>query len=394
MIVFAIHLLLLAALLTWLRPTHHVAHYYGAWLIRIGAGITLGYCYLHVWQTGDTVLFHEEALKRAASPSFWQELWEAKYPIFKSEARTELFVKCVSVIHRMSGGNYWVACLYFSTLGFAGAWFAWKQVYRYLPPLHLPAMIGFFLFPSVILWSSGVLKDSLTNTCLMGLTGLLIRYWFEKDTRWWEVPAMFICLLLLFYLKFYLVAVSFLTLGTAVLVRHGWPWMKTSRLSRLIVVVLTVGVVVLATHVNWNLRPQHLPQAVYDNYLLLKSENGPTFSHLAPTWPSLFSHLPFSLFSGLYRPSLTDVWQPLAIPFALENLLLLIFSVWSLMHAKTWVGKPLVWLALFFVLTLAAFLPLVSPNWGSLLRYRSAFIPIWIWLTSIIPWNYWISRKG
>lgn len=205
---------------------------------------------------------------------------------------------------------------------------------------------------------------------------------------------MFLCLLLLFYLKFYLVAIAFVTLGTAVLVRHGWPWMKTHRIAGLVVVGLAVGVLVLATHTNWNLRPLHLPQSVYDNYMLLTSENGPTFPKLAPSWPSLLAHLPLSLLSGLYRPALYDIWHPLALPFALENLLLLIFSFWSLIRIGNWVHQPLVWIALIFVCVLAAFLPLVSPNWGSLLRYRSAFMPVWIWLTSIIPWSYWISRKG
>lgn len=397
---FIIHAAVIFLIAYLLRPSQQVFIYWSAMTFKLALGFLLGYVYFEWVGGGDTVAFHEQArelalLSKSGLAEYFSRLTTSPYHIYMSEARNELFVKIISIIYLLSAGSYWVAAMYFSFISFLGAWYLVRSVKAHYPTMTPLAIIAFLFLPSVVFWSAGVLKDSLINAALFFLAGIAVHYAHRYRFQLWEVIISAMSLLLLFYLKHYLFAMTFMVLGLLTwfyqvipLFRH-FHWKVTGS------IVILVLFVFLASLVNPKLHFDQLPETIFYNYeTILAHSSGPviTFPGLAPTWDALWKALPVSLFSGLFRPFFWEV-TPVYFVFAAESLLVVLLSLINLYYLRSIKMNLLVWLGLLFIIILAAFLPLVSPNFGSLVRYKVAYWPFLVLLLSIRPFQLLLAKS-
>ena len=77
-------------------------------------------------------------------------------------------VKITSIINILSVGSYLGSSILFAFLSFLGLWFGYSNLCELYPKSAKKMMIAFFLIPTALLWSSGVLKDTVTM-CIIGL---------------------------------------------------------------------------------------------------------------------------------------------------------------------------------------------------------------------------------
>lgn len=66
--------------------------------------------------------------------------------------------------------NYILTSILFAFFSFLGLWFGYSNLCKLYPKISKPLLIGFFFIPTAILWSSGILKDTITQ----GIIGWLI----------------------------------------------------------------------------------------------------------------------------------------------------------------------------------------------------------------------------
>ncbi|TND02079.1 MAG: hypothetical protein FD123_4123 [Bacteroidetes bacterium] len=140
-----------------------------------------------------------------------------------------------------SFGYYHVHTVFMCFLSFAGLCALYKTLYPYVREWkYLPA-IFIFLFPSVVFWGSGVLKEGLL---FFGL-GFLFRHFFGwlNDRRRIRLLWIALLLLLLFVTKFYIV-VSLVPALLGIL----WTFRETSKsrvlmkFSLVLVLYITAGI--------------------------------------------------------------------------------------------------------------------------------------------------------
>jgi hypothetical protein len=372
-------------------------------LMKAVAGIALGMVYLYYYPGGDTWGYHHDAeiiaqLAYQDKGAFLQGLFTNKYPVdlrYIHEPRALLFAKMVGVIYVFTGQSYWVSSLYLSLFSYLGMWFLANRLTETFSTSKWAAAVGFLLFPSVVFWSSGVMKESVVMGLMGFCVGLALPYIYKsKALRLWEISVVILSLIWIYFLKYYYVAILIPVLGSAVLVKLCLDKEKQIGGTSIKYMLFWSGFVMIlglvVSQVHPNLHPNYLLDVVVQNHDLTVrasvKENLVLFPGLSSSWLVMMFYFPKAFLSGIFRPGIWEAGSFFQWFTALENFVLLCFAVFALFRLGRLSGKPEAWLVyitLFYAIVLAALLTLASPNLGSLVRYRIAFFPFFVYLVMI-----------
>jgi hypothetical protein len=369
--------------------------YWPALALRIVAGLAVGCMYVVHYGAGDPLNFSADAkilvrIAREDPVRYLQFLWSGSLleGFVNEQYRSVFMVKVLSLIYLITFGNFWIASILLSFFSFAGAWFL-VRVIESRWRASFPAAVAFLFWPSIVVWSSGVLKETIAIPCLFIMVGCLIK--IRDNPRQWYLWLGFVLAAWLGWkLKYYNVGV-FLSAGlTALLVRYMTGVLQiTNRYGQVLLWLIVFGVLTGAVtflHPNFNL--QALPEVIAYNYELFTKMSGGSgtmvFPGLEPTWASIAAHAPNALFSGLFRPFVWEAKSWLAIVGAIENIVLFAMFIWALLNfvRKPACKEPLLFLAAAIaVLILGVILPLSTPNFGTLSRYRIGYLSFFVFYT-------------
>ncbi|MFW5726496.1 MAG: hypothetical protein ACOCW4_01385 [bacterium] len=363
---------------------------------KVMMGCLLGGLYFYYYEGGDTVAYYADIVRAfklfyedpAAFFNFFFGLEEAEKFIFAEQERALFFVKLCSLISIFSLGNYWIISVSLSLLSFTAAWQLSLLLKRLMDWPFLLPLLALLIYPSVAFWSAGLLKESLSLTCIYGLVFISLRWYAAKPTKSllfvWEVSAFLLLAFLLWQLKYYFAAVL-LPLLLLILMLNGLFKLRKRGYKGFawLLLVLIPVLPAAAFLLHPNLEPSYLLQAIVLNHdlTLAASEAGDAilFENLQPTVSSFLLHLPEALFSGLFRPLPWEAQNWLQLLAALENSLLLLISSFAFYHFLKSRNRPkdiiLLLSCLIYVCSLAALIALASPNFGSLIRYKVAYAP-------------------
>ncbi|MBX2964117.1 MAG: hypothetical protein KF687_16520 [Cyclobacteriaceae bacterium] len=400
MIVVFFHLLILFTLaFLWFRYSagDNRLVYWVALLVKLGAGILLGYVYSAHYSDSDTFSFFQDSVELAsmAKADWWSYLnylWFEKDQAFSGENRTLFFVKLVSLFTVFTQDSYWIVSLYFSFFSFVASWWLVSVISWYHPMLRSSAMLAFLFFPSCIFWSSGIIKESVAMAMLCILSGLFVTIWNESKLSAIQVVVIFVTTWVLWSLKYYYAAVFFPVALAALLTR----WFVTQRMRAsaisayrefVLLVVLLMVFVFVVTFVHPNFYPQRIFEVVVENYDSFSEKSEPEkmvhFKNLKPAVGSLLRHAPWALLSGLFRPFVWEASNVFSFFVSLENLLLLTLTFFSVRQFRVSLNSPhrlLIFAALLYCAVLCIFLTLSAPNFGTYVRYRVGFLPFFVML--------------
>lgn len=240
------------------------------------------------------------------------------------------------------------------------------------------AWIGaLFLLPSVLFWSSGVIKEALLmfglGLFLFTLMDLLRNGPHARGLL--LVPAT----VLLFFLKFY---VLFSLLPA--LVAHTWC-VKTGPRGSLFKFLFTFCLLAVigltAGLVHPGLRVLEILWIKQRDFIGMATAAGSgSLVHVAELQPNAWSfvqQIPHALYMTFLSPLTAIGNGPLGIMSALENALLIALLVLVLRWRRPWaeVDKPLLFFCLGYVLVLALVIGWTTPVIGAVVRYRVPLLP-------------------
>lgn len=391
-------LLLWVCIVIWRKEESQLrAYYWPALVVKLAAGISLGLIYKYHYE-GDTFVYFEDATRMArlaltdpgayvhfllSSNNVPVDLLTAGHP------RATFFVKLASVACMISGGNYWVCASWLSLLSFLACWRFARQITARFHNAEGATVFSFLLFPSVVFWSSGLIKESLATAAIFIMCTLILQIWFrERPTiALWLLGA--VSTYLLWNLKYYEAGVFFPVAAAGLAARHtigrgGFGWQLAAFSAFL--VFLVVGIVQL--HPNFGL--VQLPQVIASNYQAFARISNPgdmiIYHDLAPTWSSLIAHAPKAAFSGLLRPFLWESGNFFQLMSSVEGLvtfLLILSALWWRVKSRAMPEYPLLLAAvLVYAIELDVFITLSTPNFGTLVRYRIAYMPFVLFMSS------------
>lgn len=404
-ILIFVHLTVLLALgfMLWRRSAPPLRMFlWPAYLLKLAAGTGIGLLYSVYYSTGDTMhYFHDGMLladlARHDAGTYLRFLWRTDieadvwHALTLQEPRALFLSKVVSVFALFTASNYWVISGYFSCLAFAGSWYLVNVICRYNARYTLAAVLAFLFFPSVVFWSSGIVKESLAMASLYFLSAVFLSRWERISIPWFMWIVVPAAAWFLWMLKYYYCAALFPVMLTAVTVR--WLYGNVKLLPRVAMPVVWLAVFIVplavAATVHPNFYPGRFLEVIVSNYefyaLFPDQTDRIYYPGLEATAGSIAVHAPKALFSGLFRPLPWEAHSLFQLAMASENCFLLAMVAMCLWNwRRLWPGADgvLVFSIVIYIVVLAVFLALSTPNFGTLSRYRVGFVPFLVFLAA------------
>ena len=375
-----------------------IKYFFPALGIKLLAGVGIGFLYFYYYGYGDTITYHEDAIKLSNIAYYdvneylkvlfgQSHSFDISQFISYDQSRAFFFTKILSVVHLLSGQNYWISGIYFSFFSFIGFWILANSLIKYFPISKLGVVATLFFFPSVIFWSSGIMKESITMGALLLAIKFLIDWLLIRKLNWKEIMLCILLLLLVWNLKYYYLGV-FLAVTIPLILTDVFVANNLMKINKYVIYtfffIIQIGVISLM-HPNFNL--SNILQVIVENHDLYVLKSRPDqfiyFADLRARWSSISYNFPLAVWSGLFRIGVWESNNILEYILGFENLVILILAISSIFQLPKLKENPhglLLIATIIYIVLLAGFLALSAPNFGTLARYKVGYLPIMILL--------------
>ena len=378
----------------------------GLFLFKILAGIAIGWISIHIYGPGNDYwdvndYAREEYKLLFTDPGkYFSNLFTSDYEggysgIFNSfnsywnDLRSNIIVKLVSVFNIFSRGDYYINSLFFNFLVFFGHVTLYRLFIKIYPGREIMVIIGCFLLPSALYFSSGIHKDGIVFLMLAVLIYSVYQSLCKNRFSLKRVILIGISLCSLFLLRSFIFLALLPALFTWVLsVKAKWPAGRT-----FVVVYLFAGLLFFnVSSLNSKINPLEIITKKQTEYMNLPvAATQIELTPLQSTFKSFAANAPEALNHSLLRPY---VWEqpvksllPVGMELMLFQFLLLLLFFFRRKDFKQ-TDKPFLFFAIFFTLSVFLLIGYIVPNLGSLVRYRSLYLPLIITpILCYLDWN-------
>lgn len=420
LLIYFFNALLLVGLLVRLKKQRWAdtirPYFMPALLLKLICGVLLGLIYHHYYKEGDTLTYFKASLQLTAyakeNPAAYLRL------IFFNEFESEQFrstvlfsrfpgfsnsffmLKCTSLLNLLTGSSYYLNSLYFSVFSFWGMAKLSAILAKVYPGTKNAAVVAFLFFPSVVFWSSGLLKDAFMMGAMCWVVGFILQLAHGQKLELVEIILLPFMLYLFIRIKLFFSAALLLFLGCYLLVKFigklkpsfQKAWVQTGLFGA---ILLTTGIAAmqLVSIYRLDFIIGQLVRTYEGMRRLSLHVMHIEYPHLEPTFSSIVTYSPEALVNALFRPFLGESAEVLYTMAGLENLFLaglFIVTLLSVFFNEGIYRFHLFYLAIsFFIVVTAIVIGISTPNFGTLIRYRIIFLPFLVYL---LLQNHYVQR--
>ena len=286
-----------------------------------------------------------------------------------------LVIRINAFMRIFSFGNYHVHSILLSYFAFLGS-FSLANVFYRVSKLKMASYFAVFLIPSVVFWSSGILKEAILLFALGSFTFCIYKL-FGTSKRFRTYAILFLMSCILIVMKLY-VFVAFIPAVIAWLVVSKWRrglWVYVLvYLSFFILVSLVGELSPRYDFVNLLVDKQKQFIGLSEFY---KVNSGFAMETLSYDLWSIVKASPEGLFNVLTKPWPNEINSILFLPPFFENSLIFVLIVLCLLYRKSLNQKEwdFVVFCLSFCFILFVVIGLTTPITGALVRYKIPAIP-------------------
>lgn len=279
----------------------------------------------------------------------------------------------------ISLGNIYTHVLFMCFLSLCGLTALFRLLTSSFKEKKLPLFIVIFLWPSVLFWCSGVLKDGLIISALYTL--LYVGLYRDKiENR--KMLKMFVIaelIGLLLITKYYVVlALIPALIGMSIQgFRRSIKPLYAHALAIALCFIMMIGSSVIGFSPNGIEIIQAKREEALKAAILGDAKHYLFVDNMENTALGFIQKIPEAFINGLFRPFL---WEAGNSPFialtALENLVLILLIIGAFTFPdKKQFNDSKVWILISFMLCLALIIGFTTPISGGIVRYKTAFIP-------------------
>ncbi|MFM7079028.1 MAG: hypothetical protein ACKOYC_04465 [Bacteroidota bacterium] len=318
---------------------------------------------------------------------------ETGYPIYDDKP-TFFVARISSPIVFFSGGSFIVTTLIFALFSFFGNWRLFKVFTYEFPELSKEMAISTLFIPSVFFWGSGLLKDTITLSCIGFYTYSFYMIFIKREKIFSNAFVIFIASYLILMIKPYIIfallpgsiiwivnkyvidikntVIKYLTGPFLLLVGVGGGYLLLANMSDLLGVYSLESVLDRAVVTNTDLKADYY------------KGNSVDIGDFEATVPSMLSKAPAAINLALFRPYVWEANNLVMFLSGLECLIVLFFTLRILFKARLFGAFPIVYknhllsFAIIFSLFFAFSVGISTSNFGSLVRYRIPVLPFFI----------------
>ncbi|MDW8332283.1 MAG: hypothetical protein RMK43_11575 [Cyclobacteriaceae bacterium] len=405
---WALHtvLIVILARFAWKKQDGPIrAFFWPAGLVKILATVAVLVIHRYYYPESDMFFFYDRATQlsqRAVSdfPGFLNSLFTPASGYYPGEARTEFFVKLLSLVALFTHHNVLLMSLWLSLMSFFASWHLVQVITKWQPAWKWPAIVAFLFYPSVVFWTSGIMKETLAMAGIYFIMTVFLKLWTMQRPAWWEYILLVLSVWVAWKLKYYYVAVLMPVLLAALVTRAlGRKMLQITKVREMFLFAATFFLLILLPgFFHPNLRPARLIQVVAENHNHMVMNAGST--HLTgteiiePHITDIASHILPGLAYGLFAPYTPDFTHGFYMLSVIENWLMIFVTVCAvpaLFFYKNDRERVLLWAALAFCIVLACWLGVAVPAAGTLVRYKVGFLSCWVLLVLLGAKNTWVA---
>ncbi|MBZ4190602.1 hypothetical protein [Niabella beijingensis] len=360
-------------------------------LLKVAMGVAYGWInWFDGAQPGqtDTWALHAESLKetkilltspvRAITSFFYNPYTNSFGSLFASSdsywnnLKNNTYIRIESLFNCFSFGSYFINIIFYSFLTFFGVVAVYRVMRHHLQGSRLLLLIGCFLVPSFLYWTSGLHKDGLT---FLALGTIIYILYFRTGKRrpvasYLLLPA---ALLLLFALRNHILLVLLPALICWILATR----FPRQRLWIFAAVYLLGGVFFFTAKYLW-------PALDFPAIVLSKQEafnhtgggSSLTVSRLRPDFAGFMQQLPGAISRSAFRPFVSDLKKPVIYPAFIELLLTGCCILLFLFFPRKKTFRPFSLFLLVFAFSILLMIGYTVNNLSAVVRYRSILFPL------------------
>lgn len=396
---------------------------------KLLGGIVFALIYVYNYGGGDTTNYWYSAkclinLQHENSEAFWHLMRgsmdtqylsaftsETGYPSYRHDPQA-------FAVNRFMVPFVWLGAKRFLLATVVLSFFMYLVIFRFyrflsrLYPEHRKiAGIAVLFVPSVLIWSSGILKDSLTFAFAL-LTVVALFNLFVKPQQWlryllYFVFSAFIIVSIKPYIFYALLAAAFVWLLAAYTLRIKSSFVRVFVMPVLAILFVAAGLFTFSRlgdtvggyYTDMDAMAEQAAIIQDDLAKDYYGENSFDIGGFEPTVGGMLSKSPQAVLAGLYRPFIWEAGNALMVFSGLENAILLLLTVFIILRVgilqfiRQLSKEPFLIFALVFAVVLAFFIGLTTANFGALVRYRIPLLPFFVFMLLMIYQNKRQSRK-
>lgn len=377
-------------------------------LIKVVGGVFFAIIYVYYYKFGDTFLYYRGArvlgllliespldyfsLIFAGSDALPKELATYTMQIDYSKTPEEWFmVKLLSPLSILAYHSYLTLTLFMSTLAFFGSWKLFRVFDDMLPSRTILSFGAVFLIPSVVFWSSGIMKDTLTFVGFCFLLNILYFNFLKGEFSFLKIMIALFWAFIIFKLKAYILIAFLPTIFFIVY----YKYVDNIRSSFIKFLVRPVLFLSIATLIILSLRNLTVMSEKYDVDRLKGSVQGFHSWHTTQggsvynlgevelTPLGLISKIPAALNVTFFRPYFWEYASPVILMSAAES-----FTIFCLFLLVIWKSgfrpfhfirsNSLLKALLFFIVIFGFAVGFTTYNFGALARYKIPIMPCFV----------------
>ena len=376
-----------------------------ALLIKLAGGLGFMFITVYYWGGGDTysyfntardyLTFAFENPKQGLSVfagsvenmNWYKYEFAFNRHAFLSTPANFTTVKITALINLFSFNSYVISTIVFSLLSFLGVWNMYYLFQKIYPHLKKQLFYGFFFIPTVILWGSGILKDTITISCVGWLVYSFINIVLLKRKQFMSLIILMVATFAIAYIKPYILYVLYPCLF--IWVQGNLKILIKSKLMRkllapFVALVLVSSSFFLAGELSKSTERYNIDnleqtmtgfQSWHTNVSEAKHSSGYTLGDMDFTTEGIIKKIPSAIAVTFFRPFLWEVTNASTFLAAIEGLLLSLISLWLVLKFRLRLFRLIfrnndILFLLLFAIIFGVVVGLSAYNFGALSRYK------------------------
>ena len=358
-------------------------------LLKISAGIALGWMSKQYYPGNDYWTMNQEGqleyqLLIDHPGDFFSGIFHSVYAHYNgffdsvgsywNDLKNNLIIKSLAICNIFSRGNYYINSLFFNTVAFFALVALYRVFIRLFPGKQLAVILGCFLVPSTLYFTSGIYKD-LVIASMLGFYSYALYFGSLERFTYRRIILLlisFLCILLIRnYVAVVLVPFSFAFIASSRFKQPAWMVFAISILFCLLAIWLT-------PLFSEKLNPLAVIVQKQRDFAALPVASTQIPMQTLEAKPSSFiKAMPQALNHGFLRPYLWETSGRFLWPMAFEILALLVLFVICLFfrNSSALIRQPFLLFGLCTGFVLLLLTGYIIPNLGSIVRYRSIYMP-------------------
>lgn len=366
---------------------------------------------------GDSMTYFKDAIFLKHQISIGAENWKVLLNDYKTVAENNgiiagggepgLFVEKVAlVLSYISFSRFLVTTLLFALIAYSGMFKMLEAFHDIMPGWHKRLALIVLFFPSLSVFGSGVLKDTLCMASLGWMIYCSHQLFIKKHFKFKYIAILFLSIAVITIVKIYIIAafvVPYL-IYLLILLLKKIPSRFIRRTVMPVLLLMITGLYIFyAKQIDEKLGYYAVDklfkniQEQSTSYLTSTDADAGAIFDLGtfePTISGFLAKMPAGIVASIFRPFPWEAKKVIIIFSALESMILLWLTLYVLYKVgirrffSSILNNPFTFLCISFALIFAALIGLSTFNFGTLTRYRIPLIPFYAVGLLNILYNY------